>query len=463
MRLPEELLHAIISCLLEPADDESTAGPTMDERRTLWAAGSACCLVSHRRTVSLGAPARDQDADPLPARKLLARVAHLVEHPHLAAFVRSYTVEINSALTNDEVEAIRDVFRVCLNLTSVEILECPLDDSDEDENNPDAIEEEEDRRERCRQTLITFLLSSPRTKELRHLTLTSDESGWGLSIGLLELCGQLRSLTVNQLYPAPPHPLAPTPISVPLSLSFPFLRRVDISNVHDDLTSAIVAGSPLLHTMHWYSRHAPSLPKIENPHPTLSGLTCQLLRNALGAVVPWDLDAQLADLSTFIASFPSLKRLELLLESYPVTQPTAPPTTPTLAGSTHFLTSLPPTLSSLTLFGRAITRLTTAITPLLSSSPPQLPSLRSYTPVWNLPITVLKEEWEPLHDACLAAGVEPGGSLLLLFTQDLVKSRIEALNKARADLIAMEDKLLALWNSMDADARVENGWDPETL
>lgn len=113
--LPNELLHAIISCLLEEPDSpgESLSVEPPQVGRPLRATGLACCLVSrgllpHGRRI-LYSQLDNRDAEEPGDFALL--VARLLEHPHLARHLRVCIFRIGLNVSISDARVIEDVSR----------------------------------------------------------------------------------------------------------------------------------------------------------------------------------------------------------------------------------------------------------------------------------------------------------------------------------------------------------------
>ncbi|KAL8277065.1 hypothetical protein RQP46_010493 [Phenoliferia psychrophenolica] len=388
--LSEDILHEVISSLLEeqrpawPAASEP--GSERDMRKVLLATGYACCLVSKaflpfgRRILYSHLDSRDaspssDDESESDSGGFQLRVDHLVEHPHLAKFLRECTFEINELVTEEDGNAFGEVVRRWPQIDSFVILETDIEHEDEDDRaeewaNHDAV-----------RTLALDALR-PRHTDLHHLTLVSSGDNWTGDREYLEEFTKIRSLHLIKAFDYSTGPRRP--------LILPSLVELELEQCSDRFLAMVASSSPSLKriTLHLISPFDLE-PPFQNTTVTHLSIHLRVVRFA---------NEDFNNLSTLISSFPFLRDLKISILPYERDYPPIKP--PSDAASAAFLAALPTGVASLSLAGEALLPISLALLPLLSTNTREiLPSLSHHSHIWD-PMDVPSAEWRPLAEAC---------------------------------------------------------------
>ncbi|KAK4697628.1 hypothetical protein P7C70_g8183, partial [Phenoliferia sp. Uapishka_3] len=470
--LAEELLSAITNQLIESFEEDEETAPHINEaiihRQNT---GASLCLVSRRllpygRRVlyshldSRDGRVYDQDwehGNPALRTLFYRRLKLLGQHPYLASFVESCTIELqDGAITEEELGELGLVFKSCTNLRKFTLLETSLPSEPWDEDPGQEAMEEWNRRDSARETLFRYLVDTQITSfsKLRHLSLTMNStSGYRQRlIKLLCRCPDLRSLDIQgleDLLKCRSDDDSPQSI-----LLLPNLRELSASTCHNKIIAEIIAASPELRTFFLHTSQDYILPTISTPHPTLAELTINFLHNPDNWNHPnFETSTQLEKLTPFISSFPSITKLNLTLNIAPRDRPIIA-VAPSTSDSLTFFTSLPHSITTLILSGQALNPVILDLTTLLPSTP--LPNLTELSLYWKLQTggSGSATVWKDLIAACRACDIKMGGNLGMLDrlqnTVEDLESLLELQREFKEEMIERRAKFMRMVDERNA-------------
>ncbi|KAK4702626.1 hypothetical protein P7C70_g3596, partial [Phenoliferia sp. Uapishka_3] len=338
---------------------------------------------------------RDDDEDPYMQGTFLRRLHNLDDNPHLALFVKEFTVGLeNPPFREEQATMLGRVLKLCTRLTTFSLLEGKMRVWDDD--TVDDLEWERNSRERCRLSVLKCL-SDPSTfdaTQLRYFTLRAGTGHSKLVENLLRRSPNLESLDIRESEILSRNPSVP--------LYFPLLQKLTASGNSHQFVVNILAASPNLRHFTWHTDRSYDLPTLQIQYPSVDELQISRIHSR---ETPYETADDLKTLAPFISSFPQISTLVLVLESTPLANTTvaiAPPT----AASHLFFSSLPSTITTLRTNGRPLVPVNMDLASALCTV---LPALRSLEASWES--RRVPPSWENLAKACSSRNIEMHGTI----------------------------------------------------